>query len=71
MIREVEADDEDISQLKKEISGQKADLFRAHECGRSSVDAAPQGARSERYVAAILDRPRRVGRVADQQADRR
>jgi hypothetical protein len=53
-IREVEADDEDISRLKKEISGQKGPTYFARMQYGRLVDAALE-ARSERYVADILD----------------
>jgi hypothetical protein len=53
-IREVEAEDEDISRLKKEISGQKGPTYFARMQYGRLVDAALQ-ARSERYVADILD----------------
>ena len=59
VIREVEADDEDISRLKKEISGQKGPTYFARMQYGRLVDAALQ-ARSERYVAGILDRLRDV-----------
>ncbi len=58
-IREVEVDDEDISRLKQEISGQKgATYFARMQYGRL-VDAALES-RSERYVAQILDELRDV-----------
>ena len=70
-IREVEADDEDISRLKKEISGQKGPTYFARMQYGRLVDAALQ-TRSERYVARHpRPAPRRVGRLAHQQADRR
>jgi CheY-like chemotaxis protein len=53
-IREVEAEDEDIGRLKKEISGQKGPTYFARMQYGRLVDAALQ-ARSERYVADILD----------------
>jgi Gas vesicle synthesis protein GvpL/GvpF len=59
VIREVEADDEDISRLKKEISGQKGPTYFARMQYGRLVDAALQ-TRSERYVAAILDQLRDV-----------
>jgi hypothetical protein len=59
VIREVEAEDEDISRLKKEISGQKGPTYFARMQYGRLVDAALQ-ARSERYVAAILDQLRDV-----------
>jgi hypothetical protein len=58
-IREVEADDEDISRLKKEISGQKGPTYFARMQYGRLVDAALQS-RSERYVADILDQLRDV-----------
>jgi hypothetical protein len=58
-IREVEAEDEDISRLKKEISGQKGPTYFARMQYGRLVDAALQS-RSERYVAAILDELRDV-----------
>jgi hypothetical protein len=58
-IREVETDDEDISRLKKEISGQKGPTYFARMQYGRLVDAALQS-RSERYVAAILDELRDV-----------
>jgi hypothetical protein len=53
-IREVEAEDEDIGRLKKEISSQKGPTYFARMQYGRLVDAALQ-ARSERYVADILD----------------
>ena len=53
-IREVEAEDEDIGRLKKEISGQKGPTYFARMQYGRLVDAALQ-ARSERYVADILN----------------
>jgi hypothetical protein len=58
-IREVEADDEDISRLKKEISGQKGPTYFARMQYGRLVDSALQQ-RSERYVADILDELRDV-----------
>ena len=58
-IREVEADDEDISRLKKEISGQKGPTYFARMQYGRLVDSALQ-TRSERYVAEILDELRDV-----------
>jgi hypothetical protein len=58
-IREVEAEDEDISRLKKEISGQKGPTYFARMQYGRLVDAALQS-RSERYLAAILDELRDV-----------
>jgi hypothetical protein len=53
-IREVEGEDEDIGRLKKEISGQKGPTYFARMQYGRLVDAALQ-ARSERYVADILE----------------
>jgi hypothetical protein len=58
-IREVENDDEDISRLKKEISGQKGPTYFARMQYGRLVDAALQS-RSERYVAEILENLRDV-----------
>jgi hypothetical protein len=58
-IREVEAEDEDISRLKKEISGQKGPTYFARMQYGRLIDSALQ-ARSERYVAEILDQLREV-----------
>ncbi|HEX4346885.1 MAG TPA: GvpL/GvpF family gas vesicle protein [Vicinamibacterales bacterium] len=58
-VREVEGDDEDISRLKKEISGQKGPTYFARMQYGRLVDAALQ-ARSERYVGAILEELRDV-----------
>jgi hypothetical protein len=58
-IREVEAEDEDIGRLKKEISGQKGPTYFARMQYGRLVDAALQ-TRSERYVAHILDQLRDV-----------
>jgi len=58
-VREVEAEDEDISRLKKEISGQKGPTYFARMQYGRLVDAALH-ARSERYVAAVLDELRDV-----------
>ena len=58
-MREVEADDEDISRLKKEISGQKGPTYFARMQYGRLVDAALQ-ARSERYVANVLTELRDV-----------
>jgi hypothetical protein len=58
-VREVEADDEDISRLKKEISGQKGPTYFARMQYGRLVDSALQQ-RSERYVADILDQLRDV-----------
>jgi hypothetical protein len=53
-IRELESEDEDIGRLKKEISGQKGPTYFARMQYGRLVDAALQ-ARSERYVAEILN----------------
>ena len=58
-IRQVEADDEDISRLKKEISGQKGPTYFARMQYGRLVDNALQ-TRSERYLASILDELRDV-----------
>jgi Gas vesicle synthesis protein GvpL/GvpF len=58
-IREVEGDDEDISRLKKEISGQKGPTYFARMQYGRLIDTALQ-AKSERYVADILDELREV-----------
>jgi len=58
-IREVENDDEDISRLKKEISGQKGPTYFARMQYGRLIDSALQ-ARSERYVADILEQLREV-----------
>jgi hypothetical protein len=58
-IREVESEDEDISRLKKEISGQKGPTYFARMQYGRLIDNALQ-ARSERYVADILDQLREV-----------
>jgi hypothetical protein len=58
-IREVEAEDEDISRLKKEISGQKGPTYFARMQYGRLIDSALQ-ARSERYVADVLDQLRDV-----------
>jgi hypothetical protein len=58
-IREVEAEDEDIGRLKKEISSQKGPTYFARMQYGRLVDAALQ-ARSERNVAHILDQLRDV-----------
>jgi hypothetical protein len=58
-IREVETDDEDISRLKKEISGQKGPTYFARMQYGRLVDSALQQ-RSERYVADILEQLRDV-----------
>ncbi len=58
-IREVEAEDEDISRLKKEISGQKGPTYFARMQYGRLIDSALQS-RSERYVADILEQLREV-----------
>jgi Gas vesicle synthesis protein GvpL/GvpF len=58
-IREVEHEDEDISRLKKEISGQKGPTYFARMQYGRLIDTALQ-ARSERYVADILEQLREV-----------
>ena len=58
-IREVEHEDEDISRLKKEISGQKGPTYFARMQHGRLIDSALQ-ARSERYVADILEQLREV-----------
>jgi hypothetical protein len=58
-IREVEHEDEDISRLKKEISGQKGPTYFARMQYGRLIDSALQS-RSERYVADILERLRGV-----------
>jgi hypothetical protein len=58
-IRQVETDDEDISRLKKEISGQKGPTYFARMQYGRLVDNALQS-RSERYLADILDELRDV-----------
>jgi hypothetical protein len=58
-IREVESEDEDISRLKKEISGQKGPTYFARMQYGRLIDSALQS-RSERYVADILDQLREV-----------
>jgi hypothetical protein len=58
-IREVESEDEDISRLKKEISGQKGPTYFARMQYGRLIDSALQS-RSERYVAEILDQLRDV-----------
>jgi len=59
VIHEVENEDENISRLKKEISGQKGPTYFARMQYGRLVDGALQ-AQSERYLAAILDRLRDV-----------
>jgi hypothetical protein len=58
-VREVENDDEDISRLKKEISGQKGPTYFARMQYGRLIDSALQS-RSERYVAEILEELREV-----------
>ena len=58
-VREVENEDEDISRLKKEISGQKGPTYFARMQYGRLIDSALQS-RSERYVADILDQLRDV-----------
>jgi hypothetical protein len=58
-IRQIESDDDDISRLKKEISGQKGPTYFARMQYRRLVDDALQS-RSERYVVKILDELRDV-----------
>src|SRR5258708_6838812 len=58
-IREVENEDEDISRLKNEISGQKGPTYFARMQYGRLIDSALQS-RSERYVADILDQLRDV-----------
>jgi len=58
-VREVEHEDEDISRLKKEISGQKGPTYFARMQYGRLIDSALQS-RSERYVADILDQLRDV-----------
>ena len=58
-VREVESEDEDISRLKKEISGQKGPTYFARMQYGRLVDAALHS-RSERYVAVVLEELRDV-----------
>jgi Gas vesicle synthesis protein GvpL/GvpF len=58
-VRAVEQEDEDISRLKKEISGQKGPTYFARMQYGRLIDSALQ-ARSERYVADILEQLREV-----------
>jgi hypothetical protein len=58
-VREVETRDEDISRLKKEISGQKGPTYFARMQYGRLIDSALQ-AQSERYVSDILDELREV-----------
>src|SRR5437867_11513272 len=57
VIRDVEADDEDISRLKKEISGQKGPTYFARVQYGRLVDSALQ-ARSGHQEAGILEQLR-------------
>jgi hypothetical protein len=66
-VREVESEDDDISRLKKEISGQKGPTYFARMQYGRLVNAALH-ARSERYVAAMLDELRDVS-VASRKLD--
>ncbi len=54
IIREIEADDDDIRRLKGEISSQKGSTYFARMQYGRMIDAALQ-ARSERYVAEIFE----------------
>jgi hypothetical protein len=58
-VREVESEDEDISRLKKEISGQKGPTYFARMQYGRLIDSALQS-RSERYVADVLEQLRDV-----------
>jgi len=58
-IREVEGEDDDISRLKKEISGQKGPTYFARMQYGRLIDTALQ-VKSERYVADILEQLREV-----------
>jgi hypothetical protein len=58
-VKDVESEDEDIAKLKKEISAQKGPTYFARMQYGRLVDAALQ-ARSERYVASILNELRDV-----------
>src|SRR5690348_4367274 len=58
-IREVEAEDDDISRLKKEISSQKGPTYFARMQYGRLIDTALQS-KSERYVAEILEQLREV-----------
>ncbi len=58
-VREVENEDEDISRLKKEISGQKGPTYFARMQYGRLIDSALQS-RSERYVSDILEQLREV-----------
>ena len=70
-VREVESEDEDISRLKKEISGQKGPTYFARMQYGRLVDCG--AAAAIRALRRRHPRPaaRRVGGVAHQQADRR
>ena len=59
IIREIEAEDEDIRRLKGEISSQKGSTYFARMQYGRLIDAALQ-ARSERYVAEIFEALRDV-----------
>jgi hypothetical protein len=59
MLREIEAEDEDVRKLKNEISSQKGSTYFARMQYGRLVDAALQ-ARSERYVADIFEQLREV-----------
>ncbi|HZU82864.1 MAG TPA: GvpL/GvpF family gas vesicle protein [Polyangiaceae bacterium] len=59
MLREIEAEDEDVRRLKNEISTQKGSTYFARMQYGRLVDAALQ-ARSERYVADIFEQLRDV-----------
>jgi gas vesicle protein GvpL/GvpF len=59
VIREIEEEDEDIHRLKSEIAAQKGSTYFARMQYGRLIDAALQ-ARSERYVADILDQLRDV-----------
>jgi hypothetical protein len=58
-MREVEAEDEDIGRLKKEISGQKGPTYFARMQYGRLIDTALQ-VKSERYVSDILEQLREV-----------
>ena len=57
ILREIEAEDEDVRRLKNEISSQKGSTYFARVQYGRLVDSALQG-RSERYVADIFDQLR-------------
>jgi hypothetical protein len=59
MIREIEAEDDDIRRLKNEISAQRGSTYFARMQYGRSIEAALQ-ARGERYVTGIFDRLREV-----------